>query len=557
MSHRAIFSFLFLTLATVAYRLTLGVDFTDESYYAAMALRFISGDTLFIDELFVHQTSILPLLPFVKAYTWAFGNEGLILFLRGLYFIFSLVFLASVLVALKKGPRYAAALLAVVFIPLHIPALSYNTLGGGGLGIALFLSLAFLNDGRLWKAILAMTALAVSELAYPPLVVPGLALVGIALLRREPRSTSLVKTYLVTHAIAALAFSPYLLEAGLGLVDSFVYTTQAHHHGGGWDKTSRVVSFVFGVLTRPGALAAAGCLVAAGITKKKWPLIFFAPCLAFAFWSWNYSSTWSLMAVALLAPGIYLLGPREEKDFQLLIIVWVPSLVAGVLTGWISSSSPANLIIGLWAAAIVSVYFLGRATPSPLPATLVVILFLGSLFIGRAFYCDGTFPRLTARVSSGPFRGLATTPEKLRYLQDVARDVESLETKGGQIVFYEFPAGYLLSAMRIPVNSAWMRTESLGKMFYVRHYLARATDKDLVFKMNILDHGYLSPVSYSSEDPFLNLLGSRFDRVLERPYYEVFKAKASTQPQLTTPATSERQTSPSPSVASTSSFKHR
>jgi len=551
------------SLLLVAYRLTLGVDFIDESYYAAMALRFLQGDRPFVDELFVNQTGILPLLPFVKPYVALFGNEGLILYLRALYFLFSLGLASAIYFSLRTfasaEASASAALLGVVFIPLNIPALSYNTLGGGGFALALFLAWAYLQRGTPWLAGAAMAALALCELTYPPLVLPGLLFLALFWRRSPTRRKGLLKAYLVAHLILFLACLPLLQQAGMKLIDAYIYTAHAHHHGGGLGKGKIILEFIVKSMFTPAGLLGYATLILAALTGRRLWLALFPFCLAYNFHTWGFPSVWIFIQLSVAGPVFYLLGRREGADTELLKLVWLPSFVAGLLTAWMSSSSPANLIIGFWAAGIVSLFYLARIPRNGGAAATMVAVFLAFLYVGKVFYVDGAFGRLTERVPTGPFRGLATTPEKREYLRAITDDIHRLEDPEGKIVFYEFPAGYLLTSMRIGVNSAWMRTESLGKLFYVRHYVARASDHDLVFKINIIDHGYPSWLNYSAEDPFIQLLQARFDRVLQRPNYEAFRPKGLLHPQPMTPATSDTHVSPGAagSVASISTFKQR
>lgn len=524
------FILLFLSVAGIlAYRLTLGVNFTDEAYYAAMALRFSQGDLPFVDELFVHQTGATLILPFVKTYLYFFGTTGLILYLRFLYWLFCLGLGGLIFYCLRTldlRARGAASLMALLFIPLYIPALSYNTLGAGLFAATLFLGFSYLREGGQLNWVAAMLCLALSEYAYPTLLAPGFLF--LLLVFKAERKHFLWKAYFLCHLAVAIAFFPYVWNAGPGIIASYVYTTEAHHHWGGIEKALAVARFIIDSSLFP-IVFAAYCTLAIGL-RHRWFLPLFPLLLGLAFFKWNYSATWIFLHFALAAPILYSIGPREKSDRELLHFVWLPSAAAGFLSGWMSASSAANLTIGLWAGGMTSAFFLLRAWPRRVTSAALLSTFLFSLFYGHVFYCDGEFSRLTRRVGSGPFRYLATTSEKIDYLEKITADIRLLENEEGKIIFYEFPAGYLLSSMRIGVNSAWMRTESLGKLFYVRHYLARASRNDLVFKLKILDHGFLSPVTYSSHDPFLKLLEESFDSVLETPLYDVFRPKAEAFP---------------------------
>src|SRR6266850_2304299 len=80
-----------VALATFV-RLHFGIDFSDESYYIAMARRFALGDRPLIDELSPHQSAaLLPaLLVWLRA-RFVPGTEGLVLYTRLLYFAFGLL----------------------------------------------------------------------------------------------------------------------------------------------------------------------------------------------------------------------------------------------------------------------------------------------------------------------------------------------------------------------------------------------------------------------------------------------------------------------------------
>jgi hypothetical protein len=55
------------------------VDTTDEAFYYAMPFRFLLGDTPFLDEIDIHQTSTVFSLPFLKAFLLLRGNlEGIV-----------------------------------------------------------------------------------------------------------------------------------------------------------------------------------------------------------------------------------------------------------------------------------------------------------------------------------------------------------------------------------------------------------------------------------------------------------------------------------------------
>jgi hypothetical protein len=118
-SHLAYARAVFCVAAGALYvRLYFGIDFSDESFYAALPYAFSLGHRPLIDELAVHQFAGILLVPFVKSYVAiAGGPPGLILFLRHLYFAAALG--TSVVAARRLGPvfgRECAVLVSAVVL---------------------------------------------------------------------------------------------------------------------------------------------------------------------------------------------------------------------------------------------------------------------------------------------------------------------------------------------------------------------------------------------------------------------------------------------------------
>ncbi len=488
----------------------------------------------------------LIILPLVRGYYQRFATEGIVYFLRMLYLLFSLGIAAGAYAGLvsisKRTHALSAALVAVAFIPLNIPALSYNTLGGGLFALALFLGFAFARDGGRLKWVAANAALALSEFAYPPIFLAGICFIALSFQRQARDRRFILIASLSTHLAVALLFLPHLWRLGSSLIPSLVYSWTAQHHGGGLTKFIYVLSFLLrNVLSAEVLLSFALIALSFGLRNRR-PLtaaiaLTAFPVLLFAgYRNWAYPSTWFFTYFAMAGPILYSFGRRGEARRLLLFAVWLPSALAGLITAWVSAGSPANIIIGFWGGGIVSALFfieavehLTRTSPQRLrtflssaaPAIVLggLVLFL---FVGQVFYCDGEFFRLTETIPQGPFRGLHTTVEKRKYLAEISDDIRALENPLGRIVFYEFPAGYLLTKMRPGVNSAWMRTVSLGKRFYANYYRDQLGPHDLVFAIHLIDHGYPSPIHYPAEDPFIRFVQGSHRLVLDRGRYQVF-----------------------------------
>ena len=87
----AVASVALATVAILTYvRLYFGVDFTDESFYAAVPYRFVLGARPLIDETnIVQQTPGVLLYPFVLLWNSVVGTDGIILYARHLHLVFA------------------------------------------------------------------------------------------------------------------------------------------------------------------------------------------------------------------------------------------------------------------------------------------------------------------------------------------------------------------------------------------------------------------------------------------------------------------------------------
>src|SRR5689334_20540741 len=127
-----------IVLVLLAYRMTIGVDLSDESYYATFLDGWLKDGLGHSENLVVHQSSALLLLPAAQLYTRFAGSErGLILFLRYIFLAMAGVaclcqywFISRVR---SKPVAWSSALLVLCFIPFSLPAPSYNTIGMFGM----------------------------------------------------------------------------------------------------------------------------------------------------------------------------------------------------------------------------------------------------------------------------------------------------------------------------------------------------------------------------------------------------------------------------------------
>ncbi|MDD3665049.1 MAG: hypothetical protein PHQ65_07280 [Bacteroidales bacterium] len=126
-------SLFFITLILL-YRSFLGFDWSDESFYLAMANRFYKGDIPFYDEWHLAQTYALMLLPLYSTFVKITGStEGVYLFLRIittlLFLVVSLLLYRTIFYHTKNYIlSFFSAMTILVYSRASMPTLSYYSL---------------------------------------------------------------------------------------------------------------------------------------------------------------------------------------------------------------------------------------------------------------------------------------------------------------------------------------------------------------------------------------------------------------------------------------------
>ena len=131
---RFLFPILFSAIwAFLFWKTRFGIANIDEAFYLTIPYRFCQGDLPLLHEWHLSQTSGLILTPLMKLYLYLFaGTEGILLRFR---WIFTLFWGLGAIFFYRRLRKYSdlgamtAALVFLIYTPMGIMALSYNTLG--------------------------------------------------------------------------------------------------------------------------------------------------------------------------------------------------------------------------------------------------------------------------------------------------------------------------------------------------------------------------------------------------------------------------------------------
>jgi hypothetical protein len=183
-----------------------------------------------------------------------------------------------------------------------------------------------------------------------------------------------------------------------------------------------------------------------------------------------------LINLCLLAPFYIKVISNKPLIKNLLITIWVPSLIAGLTTGFFSKNGLPNIMVGLFPALIVASIIFGLAyqelsirlinkdqemsIAKLIPYFMIVILIIILLINKYTFnYQDPPIYQLTQNIKQGPFKYLFTSDSQKensdQYYQDI-NQTRSLYHPTSILIYPGFSAGYLYSDLLPATNSVWL-----------------------------------------------------------------------------------------------------
>ncbi|MDR6535948.1 hypothetical protein [Variovorax soli] len=480
-----------LCVAALVFRITLGVDLSDESYYAAFVDGWLKrgvGDSPF---LMIHQTADLLVYPLALLYREVRGDaDGLVLFLRSVYLAISVLSATCLYRAIvpcwgrTEGTLVAA--FALLFVPFGLPAPSYNTLGMCSLVGAL--SLFAVGMGRspserspaggwlapsLW---LSAVWWAIACTAYPPLLVPLTALVLLTLAALRAPAERLLVTRYATACASLLSVALIALCWVLGparLLEMVRFTNAFNNVSGGLsgklglalDAFAAHRNFALMCLAAV-ALAAARCLntprfqllgdMALGLL-----VLGVAASDAPTFFSRAHDLVVLLSLTGVFAAARILLSPAADKRPCVIAIVYGASFVGGFTTAAMAFNGLFNFPIGGFLASCLALVLPRSATAYSRVSRRVVMAIACATMATATFshyygQIGGFTYRDSVRVPGGAFAGLRTDPDQASFIAQMTEAIERQRGCGNKLaVLGTGPGFYLMTGMSPSALSTW------------------------------------------------------------------------------------------------------
>lgn len=485
---RWIVAVVFMAITLAMYmRLFFGVDVSDEGFYMSMSYLFAQGGQPFVHEWVAQQGASIIFAPFVKIYLSLVGStNGLVLFGRHMYFLVSI--LASWCIWRLCRPYVSSitalfpASLPIIFHPGGIPNLSYNSLGALGWLIGLgFLYSCYLPAAKERIAGFAGAAfLVIASFSYPSLLPVAATVLCLSFLfppnhgQGQVTNTSVCKNHRISLLLGAFLITAPLLyvvfQNGLQLlITTYEFASASPHQGGGVSKIGHIINKIIQNWEYGALVLTMLSLTVLGKLPRilRWlgmlvGIFLLVPSVAALDHIWHEGnlgdSSKLVIWLGLLSPVLFFFRP-DKTGLRLLLVVWLPSMIAGLLTAW-TSSQWVNAALGLMPAAVLSLFFVVRMR-TPVQEIHSIPIFLILTFIASIqffnVYSESPLVDLRTRITSGPYQGLYTH-FKATAIYDITKDLDSVRAEGGTTLFLingDSPGFYLLSNLVPSGPTVW------------------------------------------------------------------------------------------------------
>ena len=532
----ALFVFLF-SFGFLIYRSHFGVDFFDEPYYGALALRLVLGQKLFVDELYLAQTFSILTFPFVKLY-WQMNQslEGVLLFMRLLNALFYLSLGLFIFALFQKRVGKSMALLVAascaLFFPGNMTTLGYNTLGTGFLTLSMMLSFFSLQTKHRILMLLSGVAMGLACISYVTFCAMALFYFGYLYFFEKQKQFSLC--FALGVGLALLGPGVFILNHWESFLKALEFGKEYYHQAPTLSQLFHVIHKFF---PKTVVLVSAVFFFSSHLAMKKSARVYFlllALAPIFAAWGCHLSfSGWSgyPFYLSLFSLVAYPRIKNQLLSQALLKWIFIPSIVAGLITAGTSASGFFNAQVGLLPAVIAGLVFLGQAMTLEI-ASIQCLALLPLSFPVFLLLCyplnvwsDSEFSALTEKVSVGPYRGLYTATEKKKIAEESFQVLKPLLTSAGPLLIYpNGPSGYLVNPVPPAKGVTWYANSGKTNSILADLYRTQMNPESRVIRMKVW---YGTPTvktihHFEAGDALNNLIESTHHPIQETEWFTVF-----------------------------------
>jgi hypothetical protein len=268
----------------------------------------------------------------------------------------------------------------------------------------------------------------VAAFAYPTFLVPAIVTACVIFACSRDRRRSFAR-FVGGGLLLAVVASPVIVAAGVShLRDVYGYSSVTMGDASIYRRALFPVARAI-VTDDPELIFAAAVMSVvslqrsrvaslAALTLPLLPLLLFGPSIAT---SGFIASSRFVIAFALLAPFVTPRSARNRSTTRtLMLAVWAPAILAGILTAWSSINQTVAASLGFVPAAIVTAIFLAlrsqealswisggaRSSFAVLLSTFTFpVILLHCEWLADAVYEEEQLSELTAQITEGPYKG--------------------------------------------------------------------------------------------------------------------------------------------------------
>lgn len=514
--------FIAVVLGTLVNRLVRGIDFTDESFYVAMAYRMAKGSKFLVDMW--EQCSTSALLPSIlmRIYVFLIGNKGIVLFYRVAFLVVngiaSLLLFTVCKEALDRNKALLVTLAYLVYAPFHFYIFSYNNCAD--MFLMLMVSAWLLYAWRKQKKWLCVSGImcALLVLTYPTMILLCVIMVGLVLIKERKNGLFFVggglfaAAFLVLLIISQVGISG--IKAGIdGILSDPAYSLQSIPFSRKlMEGLFTYLSPVFEVHRK---LWVFYCwVVVLYFLRKKFPLLklslVFYPFVVFLDVYFHPYATYSygnlIFYTAFLAPVLILFTTNHKKLFQdLLLHIWVPSFCFYLIIAMSSAGGGGQGAQGFVLVALMTLIEIACITEETLldwkkdlprelakiPATIMIALFI--VFEIAVFYHvvyrETPVNTLTAKVENGPYAGLYTSKARKDFIDETTGQMERLQEPGKTaLVLYHANFSYLMLDMKPLTPTMWgLYPHINNERVFIKYFYEHSEIPEYIYILNMPD----------------------------------------------------------------------
>ena len=456
-------------------RAHFGMDYTDESFYFALAKRFYQGDQLLVDEWFPTQLIGTLLLPFYSIYVKLNGDQtGMILAARIAYVIFSVgigCYMLSIMRKQKKQVIYSflVSIMFVLYVRAGIGTFSYYSLGLETFLLSILLCTDKTSSEKMYlKWVLSGINFAISVLCMPYMIIMFTVLVIWYFIRNRGIKKDGICFLTGIGSAAFLFLMRFGMEAVKGLENISDILRDPQHQTSALENVRAlfayltfnylkytwllyIFTFIAGIVLYIRKKQDGCCRIYIGILYLE----FFIQ----AAYSRTFFEGGIVYAVLLLAIQIWFVKPERYEEEKYLFL--------GILFGiiWSMGSNVGMrvfnmgvLIADIWSLRILMDHIVSIKKITIHMGLYICIGLISILAVNRFsdIYRDNSIEQLKVKVAYGSMKGIYTTASRAAEYETAWKELQRYTEKDDRIAVQNLnPWAYLDSAAKCGSYSVW------------------------------------------------------------------------------------------------------